>query len=102
MNWIERKFARLAWARMEGRMPKALKRYLPLAGTAIVAGSVVAKLLGFEAVGQALDTVGSLTGLSGQTILDGAAIASVAGVCLKLWSEAKKLGGKGGDFVKPR
>jgi hypothetical protein len=101
MNLFEKLGAKAARKVIMLKFP-FLKRWLPLIGTAIVAGSVVARALGFTEVSDLLDLVGSLTGASAQSLIGVAAVASLVGVVLKLISEARKALGKGDEFVKPR
>lgn len=93
MNWLERKAAGFAWNRMEAGMP-FLKRWLPVLGTALVAGGVIARAWGREDIAKAIDVVGSVTGASGAAGVTpteiGAAVVAVTGVVLKVISQVNK------------
>ena len=72
-----------------------LKRYLPLAGVAFLAGSVALRYLGQEDVAKVVDQVGAGTGAVQASPISAAelsaAVAAAAGVILKVIAEAKRI-----------
>ena len=94
VNVVERTALKLVWKRTEKRMGSKLKRYLPLIGTAALAGAVVLRALGYAGAAQAIETVGGFIHVTDQSVVPAgelvAAIAAVTGVVLKIISEAKK------------
>lgn len=89
MNWGERQVSKLVWKGMEKRMPQ-LKRWAPLLGVAVLAGSTIARAFGREDVAKGLDVVGSVTGVGAESPITGnellATAAAVSGLILKVLS----------------
>ena len=89
MNILDRWTVKALWKGAKLKFPQ-IKRWAPLIGTLIVAASAVARAFGREEIAQLLDTIGALTGLSGEALLGAAAAASLGGIALKVTSEIKK------------
>lgn len=71
-----------------------LKRWGPLAGTVVLIATVVLRAFGLDDAAKALDLVGSITGLSGQSSVSAteltAAAAALTGVVLKVLAQVAK------------
>lgn len=94
MNVLERLAARLAWKRMEGKMPDKVKRWVPLLGTAVLVTSVVLQLLGYGDVARQILGIAGAVGVSDQSAVPlgelAAAGAALSGVVLKILAQVKK------------
>lgn len=70
------------------------KRWLPLAGTAVLALAVVLRVLGYGDAATAIEGVGGTLGVTAQSPVGigelTAAVAAVTGVVLKVVSEVRK------------
>lgn len=73
---------------------RTIRRWVPLIGTALVCGAVIARTLGYELFATAAEQVGSLTGASGQSAVSpvevSAALAGLSGVVLKVVAQVRK------------
>jgi hypothetical protein len=71
----------------------ALKRWAPLLGVALIAGSTIARAFGYADAGRAIDIIGTLTGFGTESPVSAtellAAAAAVSGVALKVLSLLK-------------
>lgn len=94
MNIFERTAARLAWRHVEGKMPEKLKRWVPLAGTAVLVSAVVLQVLGYGDVAKNLLSIAGAVGLSDQSAVPvgelAAAAAALTGIVLKIRSQIQK------------
>jgi hypothetical protein len=93
LGWAERQGLKLVGWRLKGM--KSIKRWLPLIGTAVLAGTVVLRAFGQDDVAKAVETVGGLVGAVPEdpTVSYAelaAAAAGVAGVFLKVRGEYRK------------
>lgn len=97
MNLIERMAIKLLWRRTEDNMSDKAKRYLPLAGSAVLVTVVLLRLFGYGQAAAAVETVGGIVGVTQQSPVGvgelAAAIAAASGVVLKVIAEVKKARG---------
>lgn len=66
-------------------------RWAPIVGTLILAISAVLRLLGQGPIADIVDTVGSVTGLTNQTVVDVAVITQAAGVVVAIIGVVRKV-----------
>ena len=93
MNFLERKVAKVIFGKVVNRMP-FIKRWLPLIGSAVLVLIVVLRLLGQTAVAGAVETVGSVTGVTTSSPVSPAeliaALTALFGIVRKVWAEIQK------------
>lgn len=93
LSWLEKQALKLAWGRVQKKMPK-LKRWLPLIGTANLVIIALLRVLGYHEQAQALSTLGGLFGLDGVSAVPAVEITSLvlsgAGIAAKVKAEVKK------------
>jgi len=93
VNRLERWGLKLAYRRMEAKMP-LLKKWGPLVGSFLVLSTVVLRALGYGGPADAIDSVARAVGLFDASVVDHViltgAIGGLAGQFLKVKSEITK------------
>lgn len=93
MNWFERQAAKLAWGRVQKKMP-SIKRWIPLIGTFVLAASALLEAFGLGEAAKVLTTLGGIIGAHQASPVSAVEIAAAAGaitgVALKVYSEMRK------------
>lgn len=93
VNWLERKFARLAWGRLEAKMPQ-IKRWVPLLAAGFLVVGILLRAFGQHGAAAALDGLLGAVNLTGQSPVSAAELTAglgvLTGIGLKLRSEYVK------------
>ena len=73
---------------------QTIKRYVPLIGTAFLAGAVILRAFGLEDLARAVETIGGLVGTTSDPAVSYAeliaAVSAVTGVVLKIVAMVRK------------
>jgi len=93
MNWLERKVARLAWGRLEAKMPQ-IKRWAPLLAAGFLVIGVLLRAFGLHGPAAALEGLLGAVNLTGQSPVSATELAAAAtvltGIGLKMRAEIQK------------
>lgn len=103
MNWLERKFVKFGWNRLEKQMPK-VRRWAPLIGSAFLVISVILRTLGYHEFAQTLESLTGAIGLDEQSPVSTAELAmagaALSGIVLKILARHKAI--KAEEYLETR